>query len=79
MFFRATAVNEVRRLLAKALKGPLNLSQLDQLSALIKNVDPTSIVATGVTPAQYPELVEFNPGKSYFCSLKIYRQNMLKI
>lgn len=62
---KATAVNEVRRLLAKALKGPLNLSQLDQLSALIKNVDPTSIVATGVTPAQYPELVEFNPVIAY--------------
>ena len=63
-FFRATAVNEVRRLLAKALKGPLNLSQLDQLSALIKKVD-SSIVASGVTHTQYPELVEFNPVIAY--------------
>ena len=45
-YFRATAVNEVRRLLAKALKGPLNLTQLDQLSALIKKVD-SAIVASG--------------------------------
>ena len=63
-FFRATAVNEVRRLLTKALKGPLNLSQLDQLSALIKKVD-SSIVASGVTHTQYPELVEFNPVIAY--------------
>lgn len=61
---KATAVNGVRRLLTKALKGPLNLSQLDQLSALIKKVD-SSIVASGVTHTQYPELVEFNPVIAY--------------
>ena len=57
-------MNEVRRLLAKALKGPLTLGQLDQLSALIKKVD-NAIVAAGVTPAQYPDLVEYNPVIAY--------------
>ena len=62
--FRASAVNECRRLLSKALKGPLNLTQLDQLSAVVKKVD-SAIVAAGVTPAQYPDLVEFNPVIAY--------------
>ena len=61
---KASAVNECRRLLSKALKGPLNLTQLDQLSAVVKKVD-SAIVATGVTPAQYPELVEYNPVIAY--------------
>jgi len=61
---KASAVNECRRLLSKALKGPLNLTQLDQLSAVVKKVD-SAIVAAGVTPAQYPELVEYNPVIAY--------------
>ncbi len=62
--FRASAVNECRRLLSKALKVPLTLSQLDQLGAIVKKVD-TSIVAAGVAPNQYPELVEYNPVIAY--------------
>ena len=46
VYFRASAVNECRRLLSKALKVSLTLSQLDQLSAIVKKVD-TSIVAAG--------------------------------
>jgi len=61
---KASAVNECRRLLSKALKVSLTLSQLDQLSAIVKKVD-TSIVAAGVAPHQYPELVEYNPVIAY--------------
>jgi len=61
---KASAVSECRRLLSKALKVSLTLTQLDQLSAIVKKVD-TSIVAAGVAPYQYPELVEFNPVIAY--------------
>merc|ERR1711936_1392962 len=61
---KASAVDECRRLLSKALKVSLTLTQLDQLSAIVKKVD-TSIVAAGVAPYQYPGLVEFNPVIGY--------------
>ncbi|XP_047318536.1 CCR4-NOT transcription complex subunit 11-like [Impatiens glandulifera] len=50
----------VRDLIAKALKGPLTPTQLEQVLVELTN-DPKLVHHCGVTPRKLPELVENNP------------------
>ena len=48
------------RMIARACKQPLTLSQMQQLKSDLER-DPSLVYSTGLTPAQLPNLVDKNP------------------
>jgi hypothetical protein len=54
------SLNETKRLMAKACKGALTLTQQQQLKAELER-DPSLVIQTGFTPQMLPTLVEHNP------------------
>ncbi len=54
------SLNETKRLMQKACKAALNLSQQHQLKSELER-DPSVVLQTGFTPQMLPELVEHNP------------------